>query len=73
MIAALLLLSASVAAPAVPRAPVEVPEAVLAHPAADPSLQAEPPRWSPQALAKWGGPWEMEMRPGHYDHRYVTW
>jgi len=78
--AALLLLAvAALRAPEVPRAApgpraaVEIPEAVLTHPAAgtDPSLQAAPPRWSARALATWGGPWDL--RPGLYDHRYITW
>lgn len=59
------------AIPQVPRVAGEVPEAVLPHPAADSDLQAATPRWSRQALAKWGGPWDT--RPGLYDHRYVTW
>jgi len=72
--ALLLLVAAAHPTPKIPRAAVEVPEAVLAHPAAeaDPSLQAVPPRWSLRALAAWGGPWVS--RPGElYDHRYVTW
>jgi hypothetical protein len=75
-VSAALLLLAVVAhpAPQVPRAAVEVPEAVLGHPASgiDPSVQAVPPRWSARALAAWGGPWAS--RPGElYDHRYITW
>jgi hypothetical protein len=56
----------------------ELPQAVLAHPAAetDSSLQAAPGWWSSsRSLAEWGGPWAS--RPGPYpplyDHRYITW
>jgi len=61
----LLLLFASTApTPLIP--PGALPEAVQAHP-----LSAPPPRWSREALAAWGGPWEL--RPSLYDYRYVTW
>jgi hypothetical protein len=74
--ALLFVLAAARVAPDVvhPAEPPPVPEAVLAHPATGttPELQAEPPRWSPQALAAWPGPWAL--RPGDlYDHRYTTW
>jgi hypothetical protein len=57
--------------------PVEsLPQAVLPHPIADNdrSLEAAP-RWSPQALAEWGGPWVEHPGPYPplYDHRYITW
>jgi hypothetical protein len=70
--AALLFLFASALAPKVSRPALALPEAVLAHPAAetDPSQQPAP-RWSAQALAAWPGPWGMQA--GLYDHRYVTW
>ena len=81
-VAALLVLLASAgAAPEASRAVAEVsradqtlPEAVLAHPAAeaDLSLQAVPPRWSRQALAAWGGPW-VALPGGLYDRLYITW
>jgi hypothetical protein len=73
-IVALLLLSASTAgAPVISGAAVPVPQAVLTHPAAEtnPSLQPPPRPWSPEAYAAWGGPWLL--RPGLYDHRYITW
>jgi hypothetical protein len=81
--ALLVLLGSAGAAPEASRPATEVsraaealPEAVLAYPAAgtDPSLQflLSPPRWSPQALAAWGGPW-ANIPGGLYDHRYITW
>jgi len=78
-VAALLLLFASASsAPKIVRPPVALPQAVLAPPdvEADAFLQAAPPRWSPQALEAWGGPWVLrpwELHPGLYDHRYITW
>jgi len=74
--ALLMLLSSAAAARERPRPIETLPQAVLAHPNAesDPSLEA-PPRWSPQALAQWGGPWVEHPGPypALYDHRYITW
>jgi hypothetical protein len=71
-VALLLLIASAVPARDVVHPAAAVPEAVLAHPAAQTSLPAQAvPRWSAQALASWAGPWEM--RPGLYDHRYITW
>ena len=70
----LLLLAASAgAAPVVSGPVVPLPQAVLAHPAAEtnPSLQPLLHPWSPEAHAEWGGPWLL--RPGLYDHQYITW
>ncbi len=65
LIASLMLLFASTApAPLLP--PDALPEAIQEHP-----LSASPPRWSAEALAAWGGPWDL--RPSLYDYRYVTW
>jgi hypothetical protein len=78
-VAALLFLFASAEAnPKVVRPEVALPEAVLAHPAAetDPSLQALPGWWSSRAtLEEWGGPWVPHPGPYPplYDHRYTTW
>ena len=73
-VAALVLLAASAGAKPHPSRPTaELPQEVLAHPAAEPnpSLQAMQRLWSPQVLATWGGPWVPG--PGLYDHRYITW
>jgi hypothetical protein len=73
-VVALLLVAASAgAAPVVSGAAAPLPQAVLAHPAAEtnPSGQALLHPWSPEAYAAWGGPWLL--RPGLYDHRYITW
>lgn len=64
-IASLLLQSAA----PVPRSgipPNALPEAVKEHPL---SMPVE--RWSPQAFASWGGPWDL--RPSLYHYRFVTW
>lgn len=62
----------------VSRPVLKVPPAALAQPTEESnlSLQREPPRWSREAIANWGGPWTAD--PGEvwqelYDHRYVTW
>jgi hypothetical protein len=72
--ALLLLVSAALIPPAVPRPTTALPQAVLAHPAADatPTLQAQTPGWFPRALATWGGP-QPPPREGMYDERYITW
>jgi hypothetical protein len=77
-IAALLFLFASAAAnPKVVRPDAALPEAVLAHPAAetDPSLKAVPGWWSSRAPEEWSGPWVSHPGPYPplYDHRYITW
>jgi hypothetical protein len=71
-VVAFLLLSAA-ATPVVSGSAVPLPQAVLAHPAAEsePSLQPPLRPWSSEAFASWGGPWLL--RPGLYDHRYITW
>jgi len=76
-LAALLMLLSSAAAARERSRPIEpLPQAVLPHPVAEsgPSVEAAP-RWSPQALAQWGGPWvdHPGPYPELYDHRYVTW
>jgi hypothetical protein len=76
-LAALLMLLSSAAAARERSRPIEpLPQAVLPHPVAEsgPPLEAAP-RWSPQALAQWGGPWvdHPGPYPELYDHRYVTW
>jgi len=71
--ALLLLVSVALVPPAVPRPTAALPQAVLAHPAADgpPSPRAPTPGWFPRALATWGGP--QPPREGMYDERYITW
>jgi hypothetical protein len=74
-ISALLLISFAAPLPAVSRPSVELPEAVLAHPAGEstPSPSAPPaaPRWFTQGLEAWGRP--QPPREGLYDERYITW
>jgi hypothetical protein len=77
-LAALVILFSFAGAAREPSRPVEpLPQAVLPHPIAENDRPLEvPPRWSPQALAGWPGPW-VEEHPGPYpplyDHRYITW
>jgi len=76
-LAVLLALLSSASAVRERSRPIEpLPQAVLAHPVveSEPSLEAAP-RWSPQALAQWGGPWVEHPGPypALYDHRYITW
>jgi hypothetical protein len=75
--ALMILFAAAEANPKVVRHDATLPEAVLAHPAAetDPSLQAVPGWSSPRALEEWGGPWVTHPGPYPplYDHRYITW
>jgi hypothetical protein len=78
-LATLLILFASAGAAREPSRPVEppLPEAVLPHPTAESDRPLEAaPRWTPQALAEWPGPW-VEEHPGPYpplyDHRFTTW
>jgi hypothetical protein len=79
-IVATLLVATAVAPPPAPQGTVALPEAVLAHPAAQSDLSQQapaPPRWSQQALATWPGPWGVQPgfrdRPDSYDHQYMTW
>jgi hypothetical protein len=46
--------------------PDALPEVAEEHP-----LSTPVERWSAQAFAAWGGPWDL--RPSLYDYRYVTW
>jgi len=69
-LAVLLALLSSASAVRERSRPIEpLPQAVLAHPVveSEPSLEAAP-RWSPQALAQWGGPWVEH--PGPYPALY---
>jgi hypothetical protein len=71
--ALLLLVSVARVPPAAPRPIAPLPQAVLAHPAAEstPTPPAATPGWLPRALATWGGP--QPPREGLYDERYITW
>jgi len=48
-----------------------IPPDPLSEPPQAHALSTPSPRWSAQALAQWRGPWVL--RPGLYDHRYITW
>ena len=63
---AALLLHLACTAPSHVVPPEALGETAQAHP-----LSTPPPGWSAQALAEWPGPWIL--RPGLYDHRYITW
>jgi hypothetical protein len=73
----LLILFSSAGAARERSRPIEaLPQAVMPHPAAESDRSHEAaPRWSPQALAEWGGPWVEHPGPFPplYDHRYITW